>query len=241
MRFYSRTTLCSQVYRLELPQTYESFWQAFNVLNPFDLERRLPCNVNTHNGILFLGVWPLTVMAVIVTASILWSALAPRLSDFAPPFDMKRALLRGLPPSLIVMFGVVPSISVQLFSSFNCVVYEDTALANSPSRSFMLDDPSVSCDEGTEEYELLRTRSYAFIFVWPVGATTVCALLLYKARHAIIEQKSTQLSRALEFLHQEYEAPFYYWEVRRRSRWPSARRLRQHLLTPAPATTSCCP
>ena len=223
-----------QVYRLELPENYKRFWDAFNVLDPFDLERRLPCYLNTHNGLLVLGVWPLGVIGAILFCSILWTALAPRLRRDARPFELKRAILRGVPPSLIVMFGVVPSISVQLFSSFNCIVYEDDALADAPTRSFMLDDPSISCDsddyasDSNDDYELLRARAYFFIFVWPVGATAVSALLLYKVVRVTYIRKPIVRFRsfARSLLSYSIRTPDQHWQ---RARCPLPLALLPHM------------
>ena len=49
--------------------------------------------------------------------------------------------------------------------------------------------------------------------MWPVGATSLCALLLLKARKGIVEQRSTLLSRSSAFLHREYEPEYFYWEI----------------------------
>jgi peptidoglycan/LPS O-acetylase OafA/YrhL len=56
-------------------------------------------------------------MHSVMLSGFLLTAVAARYQqrdEDADPFQLKRALLRGVPPSLILMFGVVPSISVKL-------------------------------------------------------------------------------------------------------------------------------
>mmetsp|Transcript_65730 Transcript_65730/g.196421 ORF Transcript_65730/g.196421 Transcript_65730/m.196421 type:complete len:1295 (-) Transcript_65730:205-4089(-) len=162
---------------------------------------------------MILGTWPLVLITLVMLSGFLLTAVAARYQqrdEDADPFQLKRALLRGVPPSLILMFGVVPSISVKLFSAFNCIGYDDDD--GTKIHQFMLDNPSVSCDDN-EEYDHLLRLARIFIFVWPIGATAICSLLLLKARGAIVDQKSTQLSRCISFLHEEYMPDLCFWEI----------------------------
>ena len=51
------------------------------------------------------------------------------------------------------------------------------------------------------------------VFIWPVGVPVFFASLLFASRKAITERKPTTLSRAIRFLHAEYRAEFFFWEL----------------------------
>ena len=48
---------------------------------------------------------------------------------------------------------------------------------------------------------------------YPIGVMAFCGVLLSRARRAIIDEKPTPLSRALEFLYKEYLPEFFWWEI----------------------------
>ena len=64
----------------------------------------------------------------------------------------------------------------------------------------------VSIEHDSPEYtNVILPLALAAIFIYPVGLTVLNASLLFCARKAIVEKRSTTLSRATAFLHKEFE------------------------------------
>ena len=77
---------------------------------------------------------------------------------------------------------------------------------------------SIVC--GSPEHESILGLAITAIVLYPVGIMLLNTWLLVRCRNAILTSRPTQLSKAIEFLHGEYEREYYYWECADKS--PSA-------------------
>lgn len=89
------------------------------------------------------------------------------------------------------------------FRAFSCYPEFDDG------RSYLIADVNVQCTAGgefTDAYVGVRVTAWFAIGVYAFGLIALNAALLYAAREAILENRSTPLSRAIRFLYREYGA-----------------------------------
>ena len=55
--------------------------------------------------------------------------------------------------------------------------------------------------------------AWAAVVIYPIGLVVLNASLLFCARKAIINKRETTLSKAIAFLHKEYEPLLFWWEL----------------------------
>ena len=60
---------------------------------------------------------------------------------------------------------------------------------------------------------MVMVAAWIAIGLYPIGIWVFCGLLLFKASPAILAGKETPLSRAIGFLHREYDADSFWWEL----------------------------
>ena len=77
--------------------------------------------------------------------------------------------------------------------------------------SFMRDDLRIQC--GSPDHDDAVSLAYLAIFLYPIGIPLLYLLLLMSAREAIRADRPTRLSSALSFLHRDFEARMYGWEI----------------------------
>ena len=67
----------------------------------------------------------------------------------------------------------------------------------------------VEC--GLPQHDAIKLLAWAAIIIYPIGFFVICAVLLMKARKAIVEGIETPLSRSIAFLHKEYDPICFWW------------------------------
>ena len=72
-------------------------------------------------------------------------------------------------------------------------------------------DVSIQCY--TPDHDFAISVAIFAILLYPVGVLGTNALLLFKARKAILSGRTTSLSRSIAFLHREYEPHMFWWEL----------------------------
>lgn len=77
---------------------------------------------------------------------------------------------------------------------------------------YLRGDFSVVCYESEAYTDIIET-AYVLILLWPVGMVVLYALLLVPVATPIKERRSSQLAKATEFLHGDYE-PGVFWYAR---------------------------
>lgn len=94
---------------------------------------------------------------------------------------------------------------VCLAQAFSCYEFDDGS-------RYLIADVSFDCDSDEYFSEVYYTAWLA-IAVYPFGMIVVTALLLYKAKAAIVKKRPTILSNSIRFLYKEYETDYYAWEL----------------------------
>lgn len=71
---------------------------------------------------------------------------------------------------------------------------------------------SVECSDSSVAYRRVKAWAWVAMTLYPVGLIVLAGALLFYERDAIVNGPPTQLSRALSFLHAEFE-PFFFWWI----------------------------
>ena len=96
------------------------------------------------------------------------------------------------------------------FQAFACEPLGDVTMRYLPP------DYTLECGaegEPTAEYQRLRDVAAVALAIYPLGISLFTAALLFLARKPLQAGLSTDFTRAIAFLHQEYEPSFFWWEV----------------------------
>jgi len=137
--------------------------------------------------------------------------LHSRRSSFSRSTAMRGGASRVLPLVLISTFVLVPSTSTRIFKAFSCIQFEyDSGAGNSGVRRYLQADLSLSCD--SSEYDTVELTARIMTVVWPVGVPLLYIMLLWASRRAILARNPTPLSRAIEFLTEDYTVTSFWWE-----------------------------
>ena len=78
-------------------------------------------------------------------------------------------------------------------------------------RRYLKADTLVVCSSA-EHNEIIFIAGLAVV-LYPVGLLVLNAALLFSAREAIQRQRPSSLSRAISFLHSDFEPHMYWWEL----------------------------
>jgi hypothetical protein len=198
------------VYEVPLPHPYSEFKlpDLYIILGEF-----VKCLGSFRTTLLVQALSPLALIVCVCSGFAISTFVTHRLEGRKGSIFERRVLkdaaLAGLPWSLYICYFLIPSLSVKLFASFNCVSFE---YERGHTLRFLRGDYSTTCDISEEHFTIRRT-AFIFVCIWPVGVTIAFGVLLYYSRNAIKQQKPTRLSRATSFLHSEFDAKFFYWEV----------------------------
>jgi len=159
--------------------------------------------------LLMLGPLVLSIMPVIVLSC--RARVAPRADCTKTCFSegLKAAVLRALPYMIFISFCLVQSVSAGIFSAWDCVQFVFDS-ASGTTRTFLREDLSIECD--TEQHWQIKRIAFVFFAIWPVGMPLLYLLMLWPCRVALLEARSTPLTHATSFLHQEYTPQYFAWE-----------------------------
>jgi len=145
--------------------------------------------------------------------------------------NLSISAVKVLPVMLFVLFCMCTSVSSTLFAAWNCIEVELSTSANISDgaetvvlRRFLRNDLSISCDvldTSRSWYTLYADPRYAeivwvaiiLVLIWPIGVPCLYLFILVPNRHALLERRSTRVTRATAFLHREYDAHLYFWEA----------------------------
>jgi hypothetical protein len=100
---------------------------------------------------------------------------------------------------------------MNIFSVWDCAEFmfdSETGM----KKAFLREELSIEC-ESEEHWQIKRIAS-VFLAIWPVGMPLSYLFLLLLCRDAIRKNRTTPLTRATSFLHGEYVAQYFWWEVR---------------------------
>ena len=162
----------------------------------------LPCLQlgSFFDRLLFVMLSPCVIALLIVA----WCTTAEALAANRTSTRLKGGLIRALPYLLGLSFLAFPMVSSLAFQAFSCEYFDD-------GTRFLRADYSLNCD--TDEYDAVMNLAWAAIVLYPLAIPLVCLVLLLSTRKAILTEQPTPLSRALAFLHQDYEPSMFWWEI----------------------------
>ena len=98
--------------------------------------------------------------------------------------------------ALRIFFLAYPIVTNVAFEAFSCFEFEGAS-------SWLVADVSIQC--GSDEHMQVKSLARVAIAIYPVGLILGNAVMLLLARSAIQVGPSTELSKALAFLHSEYK------------------------------------
>jgi len=116
--------------------------------------------------------------------------------------------LAALPAMLVISFLAFPAVSSLAFRGLQCEEFEDTRGVQSRLKA----DYEVDCED-EEHYGPVKRLSWLAIVLYPIGVPVFYYLLLRMAKTAIVKDRPTALSRALGWLHRDFEPECYHWEI----------------------------
>ena len=163
------------------------------------------------NVLLFWVVAPLLLIPIVSAIALLPRAVGRRGASVPDHWSSsaRHALLWSLRPALIVAFASCPIVASVAFQAFACQPLDDESVIRFLPPSYALEcgpegDPTAS-------YRHLTKIATGAIVLYPVGISLCTALLLHLAREPLRAGGSTEFTRAISFLHQEYDPAFFWW------------------------------
>jgi hypothetical protein len=112
----------------------------------------------------------------------------------------RTTLMEKIMPLFVrLLFILYPLIANVAFEAFSCYP------ANEDGTRYLIVDVSVTCDWNADEYNRIIATAWSAVSVYAFGLLALNAALLFCAREAILKQEPTPLSRAISFLHREFE------------------------------------
>lgn len=160
--------------------------------------------------LIFFIVTPFAFVALLLCLVMCWLHVGKH------RITREAVMTAALPWALKFIFLAYPVITNTAFDAFPCLdlCLDQRAPEDLPCRSLsrvLKTDVSVDCD--TSEYDEILRLAWLAIILYPIGLILLSASLLWRARRAILSARPTPLSRAIEFLHHEYEPSMFWWEL----------------------------
>ena len=109
-----------------------------------------------------------------------------------------------LPVVLRIFFLLYPIVTNVAFEGFSCYEFQG-------GEKFLVADVDIRCE--SEEHDSVRGLALLAILVYPVGLMLLNGSLLFLCRKAILAERPSKWSKAIDFLHGEYEKEYYWWEL----------------------------
>lgn len=127
-------------------------------------------------------------------------------------------LIRSAPFCLLVIFCFLPNVSMAIFQVNSCAGYwyDDGNGADgigSIKHFYLRRQGNVRCSPTTEAHEELVVLMWCLAAIWPIGGVIALALLLWSVRRRLECGRGSRLVSASRFLHNDYRASFYAWEL----------------------------
>jgi len=197
---YQIITQMEKVYGVEMPPTVKQFLSVLATGVSFGFNSVgsvLECfNFRGFRSTLTLYiVAPLIVAAFILIGTMFYTLCSRRSTSVV--------LEIAATPLLLLAFITYPLVATKAFEAFSCYQFS--------SDRYLKADVAIQCD--TTEHDGVKQIAWVAILLYPCGLLAVNALLLFRARHAILSQRPSALSTAIGFLHRQYEPHFFWWEI----------------------------
>ncbi|KAL3921489.1 MAG: hypothetical protein SGPRY_004887 [Prymnesium sp.] len=208
--FYLIVSVIDRVYEVELPPEVRrlldvSFTVVTFGLNAVDgLLECLRLQSYTERLAAYMLTPPLiTVVIVLLSAAYL------RYFRGRHAFTRAELVECSAPYLLLLLFLTYPLITRVAFDGFSCYIFKEN---ESTASAWLKTDVNIKCHT-SPEHSSAQALAIVAIILYPVGLMLLTGTFLYRARAAIRSQKPTFLSKAIDFLHREYEPHLYWWEL----------------------------
>jgi len=202
-------TKVDEVYEVELPTEVKQFLNQFALGVSFGFSSAdsvLQClGLRGYiNTLKLYVVAPFVVGACIVGVALVRMLRAGQLTT-------TQVLNVAYPPLLKLNFLAYPLITNAAFEAFSCYDFAEGDGEHITKTEYLKADVSIQCY--TAKHDEAVRLAWTAIGIYPLGVLFINALLLWHARHAILNDKPTARSLAVAFLYREYEPSFYWWEL----------------------------
>lgn len=232
--YFQVVAVLPEVYAVTLPPEYLEAMESLKWISLDWLSLvHVSCLGDFQDRLQISAFLPLALLALVFACGVLVTLANERACSLAA---VRRGLLTGLPPTLVICFALVPSVSSRLFSAFSwCAPSSGSALFSPPlsepppharlrseafgyddaagkSRSFLFVDYAVECD-ASDEYAALTSLATVLLLLWPIGVPLLFLVLLWShgtAAQAARGAAEAPLSKAVAFLHREYTSSMRY-------------------------------
>ena len=224
--FYQVATRVGDIYEVPMPSAINTLLRGLEVLNINFIGIGLPLQclgLGTYEQQLaFTMILPLVLAVVTVLVAVVrrFCRRGERRGGGVDDADvadaagagggadgtpwLQRSMLDALPWLLYLSFLVFPMVSSAAFRAFSCEDFDD-------GKSYLRTDYAVEC--GSEVHARAEALAWLGIGLYPIGISLLYVVLLLRARRAILDDKPTELSRALYFLVRDYEPAYMWWEL----------------------------
>ena len=199
--FYMIAVKIDVVYDVELPAQVKRLLSSFEIAVSFGFNGAgavLECLDlrGYRRALTFYMVAPAAMAVAIVIGSLGRLACARN-------FTATALLQTAVPALLKLIFLAYPFVTNAAFDAFYFYRFDDGAWLRA----------DVDIKVGTAAYDEVRTLAWIAILMYPIGLLTLVATLLLASRRPIRTRRPTGLSRAIAFLHKEFDTEHYWWEV----------------------------
>ena len=206
---YQIASQVPRVFKVSLPASAARFYKRLDLvsLNPDVLGLPLECAgvASFKTRLYFLVLSPVVISAAITLCSVASMHMVRKVRNLGFRAKLRAGLLDALWRNIVVSFLAFPIVSSFAIQAFSCEEFDDGS-------SRLRVDYAVDCND-PDAYDPVKRIALAGIIVYPIGVPVMYFLLLHSARHAIITQHPSELSRSLSILHQNLEPRFYWWEL----------------------------
>ena len=205
--FYMIATKVSEVYEVELPHEVRRLISVFSIGISFGfngVDTVLEC-LGMRGYVATLALYMIAPPVLALLILLIALARMPSKSRHSGAELLETAV----PPLLMLFFLAYPLITNIAFDAFPCHEFNES--------EWLKADVAIQC--GTPEHDDAKALAWVAICLYPIGLLVLNASLLYTARRAIQStscgvERTTPLSRAISFLHREFEPHLFWWEVR---------------------------
>ena len=200
--FYQIVTRIPDVYEVSLTNELRMILSYFTLaisLNLGSVSDLLTClGLDGYFARLFFWFCVPPVLIVVV----LLGSFAHMLARGTPP-TAHRLFESATPPILRGLFLVYPLIANVAFEAFSCHDFEGNPL---------IVDVRIACYTD-EYYSGVFTLAIAAVSFWAFGLVIVNGTFLVCARKDLLRHRETTFTKAVGFLHADYDPSFYWWEL----------------------------
>lgn len=159
---------------------------------------------------------PVVLIASLVTVNLLRLTCTRALTQ-------DRIIAACVPTSMTILFLAYPIVTTIAFQSFSCYRFEvarpsHAGAADGKYCHYLMADPAIECTSSYQPDDAVTSTAWLAILLYPIGVLVLTACLLWRARHAILHDQPTELSKALKFLYRDVQPGFYWWELMEMSR-----------------------